>query len=347
MVNERLRRGDHKGRPLPEHFRCCVIRVLQLDSIMPVVIGCAARGVKQPAMLPMPPTQTETTKFWRDPALGNLELLHATYFTHAFAPHSHEGFAIGVIEKGSEKFDYRHRHFIAPAGSIVVINPGEPHTGQAASQQGWSYRMLYPTAQLLQRAASQLVSRPQDVPFFRLPVIHDPALAKRILTLHTTLEESLSTLERETYFLGAFAELIAHHADNRPTPHPLRADWRRVRLVREYLDAHFAEDVSLEQLAHLAAVSPFHLLRIFRRDVGLTPHAYFTQVRVSQAKSLLLSGLPITQVALDTGFSDQSHFTKRFKQIMGVTPGQYRSLSQPKQFPRKRNNLQDSQPNLS
>ncbi|MGE5598408.1 MAG: AraC family ligand binding domain-containing protein, partial [Bacteroidota bacterium] len=94
----------------------------------------------------------ERAKFWRDTTLGGLELLRASYITHAFAPHTHEGFAIGVIEAGAEGFSYRRSYHVAPAGTMVVINPGERHTGEAAARTGWTYRMLYPEARLLQRA---------------------------------------------------------------------------------------------------------------------------------------------------------------------------------------------------
>src|SRR5579883_2616325 len=96
--------------------------------------------------------EREQVNFWRDPALRDLELLHAHYVTHTFAPHTHEEYAIGVIERGAERFMYRHTQHTAPAGSVVVINPGEVHTGEAVLASGWSYRMLYPAASLLHDA---------------------------------------------------------------------------------------------------------------------------------------------------------------------------------------------------
>lgn len=270
------------------------------------------------------PTRPERTKFWREPGLNNLELLHADYITHVFTPHTHEGFAIGVIETGAETFEYRHDVHIAPAGSIVLINPGEPHTGQALTTNGWAYRMLYPDAELMQRVATQWAGRPREIPFFPHPVIRDDALARQMLKLHTVLEKSTVALEREASFWAIFGLLIARHADDRSTLRPQRDDVRSVRDAQEFLNAHYSEDVSLNQLAEAVQISPFHLIRTFRRIVGLTPHAYLTQVRVQRAKRLLLTPRPITQIALDTGFTDQSHLTRRFKQIVGVTPGQYR-----------------------
>src|SRR5689334_20263610 len=123
---------------------------------------------------------SEHIKFWHDDTLDHLELLHATYVTHTFAPHTHEGYAIGVIEQGAEQFAYRRSQHVAPAGSIVFINPGEMHTGSSATDHGWTYRMLYPSVELLQRAASDLTGRQRDIPFFAEPVVRDPEMMLEI-----------------------------------------------------------------------------------------------------------------------------------------------------------------------
>ncbi len=266
----------------------------------------------------------EQTVFWRAPELGDLELLRASYRTHTFARHAHEGFAIGVIERGAETFEYHRQWFVAPAGSVVVINPGEVHTGQALTPQGWSYRMLYPDAALLQQAAVEVGGRTHDVPFFPSPVLDDPPLAQLILQLHATMEQSSSPLEQQSRFVWTLAHLIARHADARPRVLPVGKAHRAVQQVRAYLEAHYAHNVSLDQLAASINFSPFHLVRVFRNEIGLPPHAYLTQVRVGHAKRLLAAGVPIAQVAAETGFADQSHLARHFKHLAGVTPGQYR-----------------------
>ncbi len=95
--------------------------------------------------------------------------------------------------------------------------------------------------------------------------------------------------------------------------------------MTDYLHANYERNVTLDDLAGLAQSSPYHLLRKFRRSVGLTPHAYLIQIRVEEGKRLLRAGNPISDVSAGTGFTDQSHFTRHFKRIMGVTPGQYLS----------------------
>ena len=263
----------------------------------------------------------------RDPAFGNLELLHANYVTHTFAPHAHEGFAIGVIEHGVETFRYRNAIHFVSAGEIVLINPGEMHTGSAAVEQGWTYRMLYPSAYLLQRAASELVGHQHGMPFFVEPVISDPTMATQIAMLHATFEENTSTLERESQLLWTLAQLIARHADSRPIPSTVTQEYGSVQRVRAYIEDHYAENISLELLAHLVNLSPFHLLRTFRNIVGMPPHMYLTQIRINSAKRLLVAGMPLAEVALLVGFADQSHFTKHFKRIVGVPPGLYAQSS--------------------
>lgn len=265
----------------------------------------------------------ETAKFWRDPALENLEMLRATYVTHTFSRHTHEGYAIGVIERGIEEFTYQRATHQAPCGSIVVIHPGEVHTGHAANPQGWTYRMLYPGVSLMQKAAGEFTKRSLEIPYFPNPVIHDRQLAAQLRQLHFAFEQSASILERESLFLWFFAQLIARYADVRPHFSTIGDEVGIVEQIQDYLRANYMHSISLEQLAQIADLKPLRLLRLFRKHVGLPPHVYLVQTRVMNAKALLRLGIAIAQVAVDTGFNDQSHLNRHFKRQVGVTPKQY------------------------
>jgi len=269
-------------------------------------------------------TVQEEVKFWCDPALDNLELLRATYVTHAFSPHVHEGFAIGVVQQGTTSTSYRHTHYNMPAGTVIVINPGELHTGEAANEQGWTYRMLYPQATLLQRIASELADQPRDIPFFSSPVLFDDYLAKLVLNMHIILEDENSPLiERQSSFWWAMSQLITRHADDPPPEREINEERNCVKKVRTYIETHYDEDLRLDQLAALVNLNACHMLRLFAGTVGMPPHAYLTYVRARQAKRLLAVGVSIADAACLTGFVDQSHLTKRFKRVYGITPGQY------------------------
>lgn len=265
----------------------------------------------------------EYVKFWRDPILHDLEMLHATYITYAFSRHAHEGYGIAIVEAGAMEFEYRGVTYIAPAGSVVVTHPGEIHTGQAVLETGWTYRTLLPASEWLQQAAMELAERPKMVPYFSSPVIQDHRLNQRLTALHQTLETSPSLLERESRFLWNMAQLVQQYASDRPLVKSPGKEHRAVQRVRDYLRTHYTTNSSLEDLAALVDLKPLRLLRTFRQEVGLPPHAYLNHVRVCEAKRRLAAGYSITETALATGFADQSHLHRHFKKMSGVTPGQY------------------------
>ncbi|MBD2099646.1 AraC family transcriptional regulator [Leptolyngbya sp. FACHB-261] len=267
-------------------------------------------------------SEREQVKFWRTPDLGNLELMRATYITHSFPRHSHDSFGIGIIEQGALRFNCEDKAHIIPAGNLILINPGQVHHGHAATASGWTYRIIYPEATLLQQALSELNERRCELPYFPNADIHDHNLAQLLLRLHQTLETPTTLLERESRLVLTLTQLIARHAGERPT-WQIGREQQAVRWVRQYLEAHYAENVSLQQLAQLTQLKPLRLLRVFRQEVGLPPHAYLTQVRVLRAKALLALNWPIAQVALATGFTDQSHLNRHFKRLVGTTPRQY------------------------
>lgn len=271
--------------------------------------------------------QGEKTKFWCADDLGDVELLHARYRKHSFGRHTHEGLAVGVIRHGVESFSCMGTGYYAVENQIIVFNPDEVHTGEAADEDGWEFRMFYFDSELLRTAASLASGRRVDLPAFGVPVIKDPDLALQICHLHAVLEAETSRLTRQELFLMTFAELARRHADVK-LPEPSRGRERdAVRKVREYLEANTQRNVALDDLAQLSGLSPYHLVRVFRQEVGLSPHAYFEQVRVHRARRLLKEGALITNVALELGFTDQSHLHRHFKKLTGVTPGVYRSAT--------------------
>lgn len=93
---------------------------------------------------------------------------------------------------------------------------------------------------------------------------------------------------------------------------------------------HFAESLSLEDLSRVALLSPFYLQRLFLKNTGVSPHEYLIESRIERARGLLLEGRSIASVAADTGFVDQSHFTRSFKRVVGIAPGRYIQLNSKK-----------------
>jgi AraC-like DNA-binding protein len=262
-------------------------------------------------------------RYYVCPQVYGIEFMQATFLKHSFARHSHDYFALGVIEKGVQTFSCGPNHYETPAGGIFVINPGEPHTGETITPGGFSYSVFYPSAQLFEKVASEITGRQQTTPFFANPRLDDPLLSKSLSKLARTLIEAKSALEGEHCLLETFGLLVRRHAANRYAVQQVRRERAAVRQVREYLESNYSENISLTALGEQVALSPFYLARVFRADTGMPPHIYLENVRVQRAQQLIAQGLPLAQVAQETGFSHQSHLTNCFKRFIGISPGQF------------------------
>lgn len=266
----------------------------------------------------------EQTKFWRAADFDHLEMLHATFITHVYDRHFHEEYVVGMVTRSAYEFYYQYANHRAHVGHIILINPGEIHSGQPITPDGYTYRTLYPKVSLLQQIANEITGSNLGIPYFPKPLVIDNLLYQALLRMHHLLENSTSQLERDTAVRAALGALLLRHADYRlRLPARTGNEHIAVHRVRQHLNEHYMENPSLEELAQVAALSPYHLVRVFRQHTGLPPHMYLMQVRIEHAKQQLQAGAPIAGVAAATGFSDQSHLTRRFKRIVGVTPGQF------------------------
>jgi len=265
----------------------------------------------------------ERFKFFRAPAFKNLEFLKVSHQTHVYPRHWNETYVIQVVEQGVNGCDCKQATHSAPAGSIVLINPFEIHTGYAVGEAPLMYRTLYPTPELLAEITATMVERTVDLPFFPGTVVRDDHLAPMILQAHRACEDGADSLTVESLTLAALTFLIRRHADQRFAMRPLKKELAAVKRAKDFLAENFAQNISLDTLSKIAYLSPFHLLRAFRQAVGLPPHEYLINLRVERAKQLLAKGHALAAVAYETGFCDQSHFSRQFKRLVGVTPGRY------------------------
>jgi AraC-like DNA-binding protein len=269
--------------------------------------------------------RAEATTFWRSSLLSGVDFFEARFTTHVYSRHTHDAYTIAVTERGTATFTCRGAGHLVPPGSLTLINPDEPHDGRSATGQKYAHRTMYIEPSALGRWVDyDSVGLPSTrLPLFRSPSVEEPSLAVEYLRLHRALEtESLGALETESRMLALLTSLVGCHADGRI----IASDTRHtplVRSIRQYLEAHFHEDPSLSDLSELTGVGRFALLRQFRREVGLPPHGYLTQVRLREARRQLLAGSSPALVAAEVGFVDQSHLIKRFRSAFGMTPGQF------------------------
>jgi len=255
--------------------------------------------------------------------LGGLELLDASYHKQRFSRHVHEGFCIGVIDNGAQRFFREGSNHIAPQDSIILVNADQVHDGHCASENGWSYRAIYPTLEMLTTLTDELQGPSSGAPWFTEPVVYDPYMAQKLRQLFDLLQHSDNTLERQSHYLNVIIELIQRHSGNGSYLPIIDRLPKAISRVREYIDNHVNENISLQQLAVLAELNPHYLTRLFQRHAGLPPHAYQLMKRIQLAKQLMRLGVGLADVAADTGFTDQSHLHRHFKKMMGITPGRY------------------------
>lgn len=267
-------------------------------------------------------------KIRKFPPFGSMELLHAAYVTHSFSRHFHEEYAVGVIEKGALGFQYRGEKHVAYSGTINLANPGEPHNGYPAAESGWTYRMFYFEPRMLEQIVTEATAK-KRTPFFLPGVIKDLNLAKKFHLLHRILMiESDSLMEEETMLMETLIQLVARYADDKYEISRFSKNRPSIFSAKEYIDVFYSKNLSITQLAQMANMSPFHFTRSFTQEIGIPPHTYLNQVRIQQAKTRIKQQFPLADIALETGFTDQSHFTRKFKQISGMTPGQYSKMIQ-------------------
>jgi len=265
-----------------------------------------------------------------------IELLRAHFAGHAYERHSHQAYAIGVTEAGVQAFNCRGAARASLAGMVMAFNPDEPHDGHAADAQGFTYRMLYISPELVRRVIQAArEERAAALPYARTPVIEDRELAAHVSALHRALAEGAPRLDCDALLDAAILCFAARHADRGAITQGAAAPGEiALRRVRDFLhDAPLGEDIAADTLARLAGMSRFHLWRAFRRRYGLPPHAYRMQRRLAAARDMLVQGEAPAAVAAALGFADQSHLHKRFKGAYGITPGQFAAAAATRKYP--------------
>jgi len=260
---------------------------------------------------------------------ASVELMRTSYRAQTFPKHTHDFFTIGVVLRGAGTLWYRGADHLACAGDVVVIPPGEVHTGSLARG-----------ADVLEYLAAHV--RPEVVaacadadagwrgPDLDAPVIGDDAVAAQLRRLEAVTRFGECVGERETAdeaLTTAIELLVERHSQTSRAGTTTRGarEPRLVHVAREVLDDCYGDNAqtSLEALALRTGVTPFHLVRVFTRAIGLSPHQYLVQTRIQHATALLARGLPCSFVAAMTGFADQSHLTRQFKRYVGITPASY------------------------
>ncbi|MEM7052497.1 MAG: AraC family transcriptional regulator [Acidobacteriota bacterium] len=261
-------------------------------------------------------------RIWRDTTVCGVSLLHARYFDQRFVPHADEHYVIAAMT-GGRALCFGADGPVSEPGSLIVIPPGTVHDGCRLGNRPWSYVAAYPSSRRLQDLLRPWTGRDRPVPRFDRLVYRDAELATRFQQAHRLSLGGDDSLAAEEAMEGVLAALLERYSGLGGRVPPAGRQRRAMARVRDYMEAHLGRSLALDELAGVSGFSRFHFLRLFRAEVGLPPHAYLLQRRIVRARRLLRQGMAIAQVALACGFSDQAHLTRRFKQRVGVTPGEF------------------------
>jgi AraC-like DNA-binding protein len=262
--------------------------------------------------------QSCVTRSWTVPEIPDLECFRVVNFVHEYPRHSHATWAIGVVDDGTGGIWYRGANERGGPGELITINPGEVHTGYPLQRGGISYSMLYIGEKLMKEILPGIT----ELPTFSGIAVQDSTLALKLRRLCRLLEFARPSLRTETQLLAQLRRLFVRHA-RAWVRQPSGNEPGQARAIKEYLRANVHRNVRLNELAALTGLSKAYVIRSFRRVVGMPPYEWLLQLRIEEARKRLQKGSSISDLAMELGFADQSHFHRRFKSVTGMTPATY------------------------
>jgi AraC-like DNA-binding protein len=266
--------------------------------------------------------EKNSTRYWFDRQTPGLSLLCADFTTHEYPAHIHDALMVAVTETGGSEIQASAGPAEAHSAALLVVNPAEPHSSRMTGSRRWQYRSFY-----LERSAIDDVLRglgAGQLPGFSRNILTDSGLIRGFLTLHHALDDGhADPLRQRELLVGAIGQLARRHGDGLARVPDAPCDRILLDSVIEAMRDRHPGHVTLADLADLAGLTQFQLIGLFRKGVGMTPHAYLTQIRLESARAALRRAIPIAETAIQAGFYDQAALTKIFKRCYGITPLQF------------------------
>lgn len=270
--------------------------------------------------------QTEPS-FWRDEVLPFIEArsIHDGRKV-CYAKHAHETFSIGIVVAGQCTYLNEKKRQRIGAGSVVMMNPGDVHSCNPISDGPWSYRMLYIDVSWLAGIQQELgASRNHRFQPFSTTATTHPELYRGLHRLYDVLtDEHAEHLQKHTAavtFMNSVQQVLS------PAHISPRRRHRSLERAAEFIMHNYARPVRLDEICAAANLSISYLIRAFKDEYGMTPHAYLINRRIEFSRAQLRRGRPISEVAVAAGFADQAHLQRSFKKFVAATPGQYRACT--------------------
>lgn len=259
------------------------------------------------------PPANDWVKHAPDPR--KLERIEAFFSSHGFTPHRHDTYAIGRTLAGVQSFQYRRSQRHSLPGTTLVLHPDEVHDGEAGTEAGFRYRMLY-----IQPALIQQVLGGKPLPFIEGGLSSDPRLYQATQALLHNLDNAMEPLQEDDAIFD-LAQALDQVSGQRVRRKAF--DFVAAERARAFIHSALDRVVTLDELADASGRDRWSLSRDFRALYGTSPYRYMTLRRLDLVRAMLLAGSSMADAALAAGFFDQSHMTRQFTQAYGVTPGRW------------------------
>lgn len=240
-----------------------------------------------------------------------------------FPNHFHEYYVIGFVESGERYLSCRNKEYRIQKGNVILFNPGDNHACVQSDEGAFDYRGFNISKNVMLDLVQEVTEK-RELPGFFENVILDEDVTCYLQPLHEMVMRGANEFGKEENLILLLSMLIQRYGQPFEDCIPECRD--EIEKACQFMETHFAERISLEQICRCAGLSKSTLLRAFTKSKGVTPYSYLENIRIGRAKKLLEKGVAPIDAALQTGFSDQSHFTNYFTRFIGLAPGVYREI---------------------
>lgn len=254
----------------------------------------------------------------------NIEAYSFKGIMQKFPNHFHEYYVIGFIENGKRFLYCKNEDYIIETGDLILLNPNDTHTCEQVDNRALDYRCINIKADVMKKITYEITQK-DYLPSFTQKVIFRSELVPSLKELHLMIMEEQTDFKKEELFFFLIEQLIESYASQESSI-IIKEPSTEVKTICEYLENNYAKNITLKELSMLTGISKYHLLRSFTKQKGISPYIYLETIRIGKAKQLLENGYCPLEVALQTGFTDQSHFSNFFKKFIGLTPKQYMKI---------------------
>lgn len=254
----------------------------------------------------------------------NIEAYNFKGIMQKFPNHFHDYYVIGFIENGKRHLSCKNKQYTIEMGDLVLFNPSDNHTCEQIDGRTLDYRCINIQKDVMRKVVFEITGK-EYVPYFIENVLFHNELVSSLRELHLMVMQEEKDFKKEELFLFIIEQLITEYSDDVPAT-AIQETNTEIKTVCDFLENNYMESISLNELSNLTGLNKYYLVHSFTKQKGISPYNYLETIRIGKAKKFLEQGIAPIDVAFQTGFTDQSHFTNFFKKLIGLTPKQYMNI---------------------